>query len=187
MVGSRTWRRRACILPASCEAKYKAKAAVDTFFVRIGDVILAGMVFVGTKPARSVSGFAAVRVGLTMVWLLLVLAIYIYREPKRRIPDVACAQGRGTAVLRACRPTGICQLERNVLSRIHQTGGEVLLFFLCFRRRRRGGGFENALHAVKGRRQHAGQILERQSTQKLVVGMQGLERDVQRFPRYVSV
>ena len=34
-------------LPTSTEMKYKAKQAVDTFFVRMGDVASAGLVFVG--------------------------------------------------------------------------------------------------------------------------------------------
>jgi len=60
---------------------------VDTFFVRIGDVLQAVIVFVGTKLALSISGFAAVSVVLTMIWLLVTVAIY--REHKRRIPDIA--------------------------------------------------------------------------------------------------
>lgn len=79
--------RQALFLPTSREAKYKAKAAVDTFFMRIGDVLLAGIVFVGTKLALSLSGFAAISVVLTVVWILVTIAIY--REHKRRIPDVA--------------------------------------------------------------------------------------------------
>jgi hypothetical protein len=51
------------------------------------DVILAGMVFVGTKLALSTSCFAAIGVMLIMVWFLVVLAIY--RAHKRRIADVA--------------------------------------------------------------------------------------------------
>ena len=34
-------------LPTSPEEKYKAKQAVDTFFVRIGDMLAGGVVFVG--------------------------------------------------------------------------------------------------------------------------------------------
>ena len=79
--------RQALFLPTSREAKYKAKAAVDTFFMRIGDVLMAGIVFVGTKLAFSLSGFAAVSVVLTVIWILVTIAIY--REHKRRIPDVA--------------------------------------------------------------------------------------------------
>src|SRR6202011_6158443 len=40
--------RHALFLPASREAKYKAKSCIDTFFVRAGDVLLAGMVYAGT-------------------------------------------------------------------------------------------------------------------------------------------
>jgi AAA family ATP:ADP antiporter len=79
--------RQALFLPTSREAKYKAKAAVDTFFVRIGDVLLAGIVYVGTKLAFSVSTFAAISVALTLVWFLV--SIGIYREHKRRIPEIA--------------------------------------------------------------------------------------------------
>lgn len=79
--------RQALFLPTSREAKYKAKAAIDTFFMRVGDVLLAGIVYVGTKLALTLSGFAAISVVLTLVWLVVTLAIY--REHKRRIPNVA--------------------------------------------------------------------------------------------------
>ena len=79
--------RQALFLPTSREAKYKAKAAIDTFFVRIGDVLLAGIVFAGTKLALSISGFATISVTLTVVWLVVVFAIY--RQHKRLTPDVA--------------------------------------------------------------------------------------------------
>ncbi len=68
--------RNELYLPTSREAKYKAKQANDTFFVRFGDVISAGMVFAGTTwlgfAARQ---FALVNVGLIVVWLLLAIAI----------------------------------------------------------------------------------------------------------------
>ena len=68
--------RNALYLPTSREAKYKAKLANDTFFVRFGDVLSAGMVFAGTTwlgfAARQ---FALVNVGLIVVWLILAVAI----------------------------------------------------------------------------------------------------------------
>jgi AAA family ATP:ADP antiporter len=80
--------RQALFLPTSREAKYKAKAAIDTFFVRIGDVLQALIVYVGSKKlGLSLSGFAAVSVTLTILWLVVVAGIY--REHKRRTPDVA--------------------------------------------------------------------------------------------------
>lgn len=78
---------QALFLPTSREAKYKAKAAIDTFFWRIGDVLTAGVVFVGTKFGLSLSGFAATSAGLTLVWILVTIGIY--REHQRRIPEVA--------------------------------------------------------------------------------------------------
>jgi AAA family ATP:ADP antiporter len=79
--------RQALFLPTSREAKYKAKAAIDTFFMRIGDMLLAGIVYVGTKMALSISGFAAVSVVLTLAWIGVSIAIY--REHKKRVPHVA--------------------------------------------------------------------------------------------------
>jgi AAA family ATP:ADP antiporter len=39
--------RNALLLPASREAKYEAKTAIDTFFFRCGDLVAAGTVFIG--------------------------------------------------------------------------------------------------------------------------------------------
>jgi AAA family ATP:ADP antiporter len=62
--------RQALWLPTSREAKYKAKAAVDTFFMRAGDVLQAGIVFAGTMVGASISDFAWLNVALTVAWLL---------------------------------------------------------------------------------------------------------------------
>jgi AAA family ATP:ADP antiporter len=61
--------KQALWLPTSREAKYKAKQAVDSFFVRVGDVIQAGIVFAGERVALSVPGFAAVNVLLVTAWI----------------------------------------------------------------------------------------------------------------------
>lgn len=54
------------------EEKYKAKQAVDSFFVRLGDLLAAFVVFAGTAwLALDASGFALVNLGLVVVWLLL--------------------------------------------------------------------------------------------------------------------
>ena len=63
-------------LPTTREMKYKAKQAVDTFFVRMGDVLSAA--FVATSVALlnlDLRTFAAVNVALVAVWLLLARAI----------------------------------------------------------------------------------------------------------------
>jgi AAA family ATP:ADP antiporter len=68
--------RNALYLPTSREAKYKAKQANDTFFVRFGDVVSAGIVFAGTAwLGFAPKQFAMVNVALIVIWLLLALFI----------------------------------------------------------------------------------------------------------------
>ncbi len=63
-------------LPTSREEKYKGKQAVDSFFVRAGDLLQAALVYAGTHwLLLSVGGFALVNVVLTLVWLGVVFAI----------------------------------------------------------------------------------------------------------------
>ncbi len=59
-------------LPTTREMKYKAKQAVDTFFVRMGDVSSALVVFLlASQLHLGVRAFALVNVGLVVVWLVL--------------------------------------------------------------------------------------------------------------------
>lgn len=74
--------RQGLYLPTSREAKYKAKAAIDTFFWRVGDLLQAGIVLLGTLLAIGVRGYALVNVGLAVLWLLIAAAIR--GEGKRR-------------------------------------------------------------------------------------------------------
>jgi len=67
--------RHALFLPTSREAKYKAKAAIDTLFVRAGDLSSAGLVFVGTLLALQPRDFAVVNMALILAWLLIVVGI----------------------------------------------------------------------------------------------------------------
>ena len=62
-------------LPTSREAKYKAKAAIDTFFVRAGDVISAIFVFLGARLALGVSAFASINIVMALMWIVLAAAI----------------------------------------------------------------------------------------------------------------
>jgi AAA family ATP:ADP antiporter len=69
--------RQALYLPTSRESKYKAKAAIDTFFVRIGDVV-AGIVLVYLVVEvlkLDVSAFAWINAALAAVWIFLVFRI----------------------------------------------------------------------------------------------------------------
>jgi ATP:ADP antiporter, AAA family len=69
-------------LPTAREEKYKAKQAVDTFFVRLGDLLQALLVYAGTHwLLLEVTGFASVNVLLTLAWLAV--AALILREHRR--------------------------------------------------------------------------------------------------------
>jgi AAA family ATP:ADP antiporter len=63
------------------EAKYKAKAAIDTFFWRVGDMLQAGVVFLGVQLAFGIKSYATANVIFTLIWLAVVVAIV--REHKR--------------------------------------------------------------------------------------------------------
>ena len=67
--------RQALFLPTSREAKYKAKQVTDTFFQRAGDVLSAGLVFLGTQLAFSPRSFAAINIVLVVIWLGVVFVI----------------------------------------------------------------------------------------------------------------
>ena len=68
--------RHMLFLPCTPEQKYGAKQAIDSFFVRIGDVLSAGLVFVGTTYlALSGSGFAAANLFIVIAWLALAYSI----------------------------------------------------------------------------------------------------------------
>ena len=63
-------------VPTSLEEKYKAKQAIDTFFVRAGDVLSAAVVLIGTHRLHlGIQQFALVNIALTIVWLAVVFLI----------------------------------------------------------------------------------------------------------------
>ena len=72
-------------VPTSREEKYKAKQAIDTFFVRAGDVISAGVVLIGTQRLHlDIQQFAVANIALTIVWLGV--ALLILRPERARTP-----------------------------------------------------------------------------------------------------
>jgi len=77
--------KQALWLPTSRDAKYKAKQAVDSFFVRAGDVLQAGLVFAGERLALTVPAFAGINVALSGVWLVIVALLN--QQLRRKSPD----------------------------------------------------------------------------------------------------
>ncbi|HTO73619.1 MAG TPA: hypothetical protein VMJ30_07365, partial [Gemmatimonadales bacterium] len=68
--------RNVLFLPTSREEKYKAKQAIDSFFVRFGDVLSAILVYLGTTSLHlGTTGFARVNLVLAAVWVGLALLV----------------------------------------------------------------------------------------------------------------
>jgi len=67
--------RQALFLPTSREAKYKAKQAIDAFFVRFGDMLQAVVVFIGTSLAFTTQHYALLNIAMTAVWFVLAMGI----------------------------------------------------------------------------------------------------------------
>ncbi len=64
-------------LPTSHEEKYKAKQAVDTFFVRLGDVLAAGLVLAGTQAGLGRQAFAGANVAVVVVWFVVAWVLVV--------------------------------------------------------------------------------------------------------------
>jgi AAA family ATP:ADP antiporter len=80
-------------LPTTAEMKYKAKPAIETLFVRIGDGLAAATTLVGVHLfALSTPSYFAINVGLVTLWLLL--AVVVVREHRRLSEQSARAADR---------------------------------------------------------------------------------------------
>ncbi|MEO8635513.1 MAG: MFS transporter [Gemmatimonadales bacterium] len=75
--------RNVLFLPTTREQKYKAKQAIDSFFVRSGDVLSALTIYVGTTMLTfGPNQFAMVNLALAGIWV--VLALWIGRAYMRK-------------------------------------------------------------------------------------------------------
>lgn len=80
--------RHSLFLITSREEKYKAQAVTKTFFHRSGDVLSAGLVFLGTTYlAFKVENFALINFALVLIWVTL--GILIAKEHKKRSAERA--------------------------------------------------------------------------------------------------
>ena len=77
--------RQALFLPTSREAKYKAKQAIDAFFVRAGDMFPAAIVAIGGALSFATQHYAVVNLAFIVVWILL--AVGIAREHRKLSAD----------------------------------------------------------------------------------------------------
>ena len=78
--------KQTLFLPTNRESKYKAKAVIDTFFVRFGDTASAAIVATGLHLLHfGPRAFAVVNLGLVVVWIFLCMGIA--KEHKKMVPD----------------------------------------------------------------------------------------------------
>jgi AAA family ATP:ADP antiporter len=84
-------------LPLSREAKYNAKAAIDTVFVRSGDVMSAVVVWVGSRFALGPKHFAMVNMALILVWIGLAWSISKKFQERSRDADAKGEAPKGEA------------------------------------------------------------------------------------------
>ena len=83
--------RNMLFLPCTYEEKFSAKQAIDSFFVRMGDVLSALLVFVGTTMLMiQPRTFAAVNAVLVLAWLALAWQV-------GRLYDIRSAQAQAPA------------------------------------------------------------------------------------------
>ena len=74
-------------LPTSREEKYKAKQAIDAFFMRGGDLVSAVVVYVGSRMLHlTIEQFAVANIVLTVIWIGVAFMIL---EPRRSFPRMA--------------------------------------------------------------------------------------------------
>jgi AAA family ATP:ADP antiporter len=84
--------RNMLFLPCSYEEKFSAKQAIDSFFVRMGDVLSALLVFTGTNVLQlQPQGFALLNGVLVIAWLLLAWRVGARYDAMTRRPDVVTA------------------------------------------------------------------------------------------------
>ena len=109
-------------LPTSREEKYKAKQAIDTFFVRGGDLLSAGVVFLGTlwfgsetgAAAQAPRAFALFNLVVIVGWFALAAALTRRyrrlagdrdRDRDSERPPAAAPQGGGSVLSGRSSPT----------------------------------------------------------------------------------
>jgi len=86
--------RQTLFLPVTREEKYNAKQAIDTFFWRAGDLLSAGLVFLGSQMLNfGTQHFAMVNMVLVLVWIMI--AFWTGRMNAQMTGEVK--EGRGAA------------------------------------------------------------------------------------------
>jgi len=89
--------RNMLFLPCTYEQKFSAKQAIDSFFVRMGDVLSAALVFAGTSVwVLEPRGFAAINALLVVIWLGLAWAVGRYYKNLAATGQAPSTRGAST-------------------------------------------------------------------------------------------
>ncbi|HVZ72897.1 MAG TPA: translocase [Polyangia bacterium] len=80
--------QQALFLRTSRDSKYKAKAAIDTFLVRLGDLGSMALVAAGVHLGLSVFGFAMTNVVAALTWLWIVRRLARHHAAATPVPEV---------------------------------------------------------------------------------------------------
>jgi AAA family ATP:ADP antiporter len=107
--------RQALWLSTTRAAKYKAKQVIDTFVVRAGDVLSAGIVWMGSTNNWSPRSFLQVNVLLSVTWLVFALllgGVYARRTGAPAEVTLARAASRSAAASGADTPPPTPSIER---------------------------------------------------------------------------
>jgi AAA family ATP:ADP antiporter len=84
--------QQALFLRTSRDSKYKAKAAIDTFLVRVGDLGSMALVAAGVHLGLSVFGFAMTNVAAALAWLWIVSRLARHQAESERVAAPAVAR-----------------------------------------------------------------------------------------------
>jgi ATP:ADP antiporter, AAA family len=84
--------QQALFLPTSRDAKYKAKAAIDTLFVRLGDLASTGLVFIGAQTGMTIFGYALTNLVVSVAWIWLAFRLRQLSQLARQTPAAGAAQ-----------------------------------------------------------------------------------------------
>jgi AAA family ATP:ADP antiporter len=91
--------QQALFLPTSRDAKYKAKSAIDTLSVRLGDLLSTALVFLGTQLELSRVGFAVANVVAALAW------VWVAVQLRRQQRTLAAAKAAAPAADLAAPPS----------------------------------------------------------------------------------
>jgi ATP:ADP antiporter, AAA family len=120
--------RQALFLPVDRDSKYEGKTAIDTFYWRIGDLVQAGVVFVGLNVLGwAAPDFALLNLVLAVVWIALAAAIgrQFVRKASENVINVAPVAKRPIADV-AYRPGETVQQVVSVDAFVDADPGDVI-------------------------------------------------------------